>query len=955
MLKELFASVGIFLASIFGTGAPIAAVPPSLDQSASAVVALSDALNLPGSAASIATTTIINQYITQPVIEREVLAQSAVTREELDASLAALRTDLLSLISSSLPKAYMFSYPAAAAPVSTQTFAHSQKINQLANVAISNATVSGVIGLTDADIPDSITASNYLPLSGGSLTFASSTRFSVFDKAYFGGTSTTTIDSTGAITVTSTSANTFPYASTTAFSVSGTAHFPGSGIWNTSGNVGIGTMTPISALAIQKSGLTSLTLADSSQSSGSQVWAIRNTSQQLQFVPTTDTGSSQYGALIITRSGSIGLGSSTPATTLSVAGSGYLTGGLGIGYLNTTAGSIRASGSAAFGTTTALYTLTAQAAGTTGLALADGSQPSGSQVWAIRNSTQLLQILPTGDTGSAVYGAFTLTRSGLLGLGSSSPSRTLTVVGGASISGNASFGDGIDYTYQNNNIVVIEGDSMSNGSNDWPGYVDAKSDLFGRATTTNVALAGDPVQNMVGEYASQAHLYRPSRNGDKGYFFLFAGGNDINAGRSAAQIYADLKSVWASARADKFKIVAFTVTKSTTFDAGEEQVRVDLNALILSDPTLYDYIIRPDVVLTDPNDATYFVDGTHTTSTGSDVIASLVVQAMDRNPFLIFSGNATSTLGSLDLALNPGGRNTGIGTTSPWRTLSVTGTVGFDGLTGSTGAGSLCLTANREVVYNSGSDACLPSLRDTKHDISALSLNALEMVDALDPVSFVYNDGDGRVRYGFIAEDTAAVDGHLVTYSASGTLSGIDDRSIISIVVKAIQELGSKIAGILDRLNTHDEEIAALKAEVAVLKSQVGAAGSESQPDAESSQPDIEPPVITINGNNPATLQIGDTYSDLGATVTDNVDLNLGLHVFIGSTPMDQAVLDTSEPNEWHVHYVATDNAGNTATSTRTVIVEAPSIVPSDPRVDEAEDEEASQGEPATDPQPAEL
>ena len=63
-----------------------------------------------------------------------------------------------------------FSGPAATTPVSTATFAHSQKIDQLSNVTLTNATVNGVSGLTDADIPDSLTASNYLPLSGGTLT-----------------------------------------------------------------------------------------------------------------------------------------------------------------------------------------------------------------------------------------------------------------------------------------------------------------------------------------------------------------------------------------------------------------------------------------------------------------------------------------------------------------------------------------------------------------------------------------------------------------------------------------------------------------------------------------------------------------------------------------------------------------------------------------------------------------
>lgn len=269
----------------------------------------------------------------------------------------------------------------------------------------------------------------------------------------------------------------------------------------------------------------------------------------------------------------------------------------------------------------------------------------------------------------------------------------------------------------------------------------------------------------------------------------------------------------------------------------------------------------------------------------------------------------------------------GIATTSPWRSLSVTGSVGFDGLTGSTGAGSLCLTSNLEVVYNSGSDSCLSSTRATKHDINPLVLDALAQVVALNPVSFIYNnDASSTVRYGFIAEDTAAVDSHLATYNAQGAVSGIDDRSIISVVVKAIQQLRDRLESYFTRTEQLEARVAALEAQLAASAVGQSPAPSEEEEDAS----DTEPPTITINGNNPATLSVGDTYADLGATVTDNVDLNLGLHVFVGGTPMDQAVLDTSEPNEWHIHYVATDNAGNTATSTRTVIVEAPSIVPTD-------------------------
>lgn len=138
----------------------------------------------------------------------------------------------------------------------------------------------------------------------------------------------------------------------------------------------------------------------------------------------------------------------------------------------------------------------------------------------------------------------------------------------------------------------------------------------------------------------------------------------------------------------------------------------------------------------------------------------------------------------------------GVGTSTPWKSFSVGGTAAFAGLTGSTGAGSVCLTASKELVYNSGSDACLPSLRDTKHDIVDLALDASTIISSLKPVSFRYNEGDQRIRYGFIAEDTQTVDDRLVTHDADGNVSGIDDRSIISILVKAFKELSIRVAAI---------------------------------------------------------------------------------------------------------------------------------------------------------------
>ena len=51
---------------------------------------------------------------------------------------------------------------------------------------------------------------------------------------------------------------------------------------------------------------------------------------------------------------------------------------------------------------------------------------------------------------------------------------------------------------------------------------------------------------------------------------------------------------------------------------------------------------------------------------------------------------------------------------------------------------------------------------------------------------------------------TAAVDAHLATYDASGTVSGIDDRSIIAVLVGALKELAANIRGFADSFTTNE-------------------------------------------------------------------------------------------------------------------------------------------------------
>ncbi|MCK6462992.1 MAG: tail fiber domain-containing protein [Candidatus Pacebacteria bacterium] len=170
-----------------------------------------------------------------------------------------------------------------------------------------------------------------------------------------------------------------------------------------------------------------------------------------------------------------------------------------------------------------------------------------------------------------------------------------------------------------------------------------------------------------------------------------------------------------------------------------------------------------------------------------------------------FKISSSTALGTNDKLVIDGSGQVGIATSSPWRTFDVSGTVGFKSLTTAVGTGSLCLSSNNEVTYNAA-DTCLSSLRATKHGIETLTVSGLDLINALEPVSFVYNKeyGDNRTRYGFIAEDAAGVDSRFATYNGS-VMSGIDDRAILSVAVKAIKELNLKVDSlVLDGVKTTD-------------------------------------------------------------------------------------------------------------------------------------------------------
>lgn len=75
-------------------------------------------------------------------------------------------------------------------------------------------------------------------------------------------------------------------------------------------------------------------------------------------------------------------------------------------------------------------------------------------------------------------------------------------------------------------------------------------------------------------------------------------------------------------------------------------------------------------------------------------------------------------------------------------------------------------------------------------------------------------------------------------------------------------------------------------------------------------------PVITVQGKNPATTGVGNTYNDAGATALDEEDGDITSKIVVDNQ------VDTSKPGTCYVYYNVTDSDGNKAAqASREVIV----------------------------------
>jgi hypothetical protein len=92
----------------------------------------------------------------------------------------------------------------------------------------------------------------------------------------------------------------------------------------------------------------------------------------------------------------------------------------------------------------------------------------------------------------------------------------------------------------------------------------------------------------------------------------------------------------------------------------------------------------------------------------------------------------------------------------------------------------------------------------------------------------------------------------------------------------------------------------------------LGCGGGGGGDSSDTGAADRTAPVITINGSATVNHEQGTTYTDQGATATDAVD---------GTVSVSTSGSVGTAAGTYTITYSATDNSGNTATATRTVIV----------------------------------
>jgi trimeric autotransporter adhesin len=681
----------------------------------------------------------------------------------------------------------------------------------------------------------------------------------------------------------------------------------------------------------------------------------------------------------------IGIGTTSPATTLSVAGNGYFTGGLGIGSVNTTAGTLTVGGNSV--------------APGLGLAIGQGSVSvaNGGSGYTIGDNVTLtcagaafstnpvIAVTATSSNGSTIT-AVTVTNPGVATIvpGNTCALTQLSTSGsgtGAQI--NATFGPIAAYVsiaslstgggVSNGNLFLTAESPTSTFNGSESTFVgDRAGGGFGAGSAADTAVGHNScgVGNSPGSLAAASGSFNSCFGDDAGRNISGTAAGDTFLGQGAGRGNGSS----AITGSDNTFVGQGSGANMTGFSNDTVVGALSLSGAAGNGNTVIGEGSASGATGSRNTVIGYQVGNTNLGSGSDNLLISTggascdLLKSNDSNEAVFCAGHTSSPFFTTTGANTPSTSLTSlygflaVGTTTPYSRLEV-----FGPDTASTSAFAVVNSASTTefTVYDTGNATLAGSLVQNsdirlKTNISDLNgSSSLAEIDALNPVTFNWIDPakSSVPQFGFIAQEVEQVFPNLVSTTSptaltpDGTLS-LNYIDLISPIVSAIQQLDQELTsltstvagfaqsitsaiGNFGEVNTNElcdgstcvtvQQLAALVA--AESAKQGGAQASDASPSSSPTATDT-PPVIQINGDNPAIIQVGASYTDLGATITGpQADLNLGIQTYLNGVLESPVALDTSAVATDTIDYVATDQNGLTSTSTRTVIVE-PAAIP---------------------------
>ncbi|HUD03063.1 MAG TPA: tail fiber domain-containing protein, partial [Candidatus Paceibacterota bacterium] len=567
------------------------------------------------------------------------------------------------------------------------------------------------------------------------------------------------------------------------------------------------------------------------------------------------------GSDIVNFGVNVGIGSTTPATTLSVSGNGYFTGGVGIGIENNTAGTLQTSGNGLFGGSVGVGTATPLSALTVN---------GGTTIGADYNTAA-----PTNG----------LLVEGKVGIGTTSPASNFTVVG---------------------SLLAATSSALT-------GFLASFVNTAGNTNSNGIAIEGGSNST---KGAALISFYRPDGTNIGGVTQTSATAVAYNT-TSDRRVKEDIATT-TSGLAQLLQIPV------RDFDYINDPAHATTTGFIAQEL----YSVFPEAVTTNGDNGTVpLMPGQTPWQVDYGRITPLIVKSVQdlaassvriSNGIVNFSNAATTTI-----AIGSG--------TWTIATSSATGTLPIISI--SAPASSTPSVSINGVLYVNGQNIASAIASTTGATSTPAALvagpfatstptlqNALfTMLNALSGVA-----QSGVRELGVAVHASAGIFDSLVTQTLTATTINAD-------TVNASQKL---CIGTTCVTESQLQQLLGSSQSAGNNGSANSGSGSGSSPSGQSlvaSSSDTVAPTVTLNGDNPATITVGDTYADLGASVSDTGvgqagNANLGLSVSVdggATTTPSQIIINTSSAGTHTIIYSAVDQNGLTGSATRTVNVVA--------------------------------